>query len=100
MANITRHWSELQQVMNCKKNITKKTFVAKRKVKKIKFSNQYIRCYLPTFDQILKVGFWDHLEQISNVRMTFVQATFVMTLFVHIRNISAVTDPILTKLER
>ena len=22
MANITRHWSELQQVMNCKKNIT------------------------------------------------------------------------------
>ena len=34
-----------------------------------------------------------HLEQIPTVMATFVQTTFV-----HIRNISAVTDPILTKL--
>ena len=35
----------------------------------------------------------------TNVRMTFVvQATFVLVTFVHIRNISAVTDPILMKL--
>ena len=31
--------------------------------------------------------------------MTFVQATFVLATFVHIRNISAATDPILTKLK-
>ena len=30
--------------------------------------------------------------------MTFVQATYVMETFVHISNISAVSDPILTKL--
>ena len=31
------------------------------------------------------------------VTVTFVQATFILAIFVHIRNISAVTDPILTK---
>ena len=30
--------------------------------------------------------------------VTFVQATYVMATFVHISNISAVNDPILTKL--
>ena len=30
--------------------------------------------------------------------MTFVQATYVLATFVHIRNISAVPDPIETKL--
>ena len=32
------------------------------------------------------------------VTITFVQATFVLMAFVHIRNISAVTDTIVTKL--
>ena len=32
------------------------------------------------------------------VQAAFVQATFVQSTFVHIGNISAVTDPILTKL--
>ena len=45
----------------------------------------------------------DHLEQIPTVTLTIVQATFVLATFVlatfvHIRNISAVTDSILTKL--
>ena len=34
------------------------------------------------------------------VTVTFVQATFVLAPFVNIRNISAVTDPILVKLYR
>ena len=41
------------------------------------------------------VGSYEHLEQIPTVWVTFVHATFV-----HIRNISAVTDPILMKLYR
>ena len=32
--------------------------------------------------------------------VTFVQATFVLAIFVHIRNISAFTDSILTKLQK
>ena len=54
------------------------------------------------------VGSWEHLEQIPTVTGTFVQAifvqaeTFVQALFVQafvqIRNISAVTDTIWTKL--
>ena len=59
---------------------------------------QYLSCYWPDFDQTLKVGSWEHLEQVPTVTVTFVQATFVLATFVHIRNISAVTDPILTKL--
>ena len=31
------------------------------------------------------------------VTVTFVKATFVLATFVHIKNMSAVTDPILTK---
>ena len=54
-------------------------------------------CYLPDFDQTLKVGYWDTLEQIPTAMMTFVQATSVLTIFVHIKNISAVTDPIFIK---
>ena len=46
---------------------------------------------------------WEHLEQIPTLPVTFaqailVQATFVLVTFVHIRNISAVTDTIWTKL--
>ena len=55
----------------------------------------YVFCY---FDQTLKVGSWEPLEEIPTAMVTFVQATFVLATFVHIRNISAVTDPILTKL--
>ena len=49
------------------------------------------------FVETLKVGSWKHIEHIS-VIMTFVQTTFVLVIFVHNRNISAVTDPILIKL--
>ena len=63
----------------------------------------YLSCYWPDFDKTLKVASWEHLEQISTVTVTFVQArfihtTFVLVTFVHIRNISAVTDTIWTKL--
>ena len=57
-----------------------------------------VSCYRPDFDETLKVAFWEHLEQIPTIKLTFVQATFVLVTFVHIRNISTVTDPILIKL--
>ena len=53
--------------------------------------------YWPDFDDNLNVGSWEHIEQISTVTMTFVQATFVLVTFVHIRSISAVTDTIWAK---
>ena len=53
---------------------------------------QYLSCY--DFDQTWKTGSCDHPEQIPTVMVTFVQATFVLTTFVHIRNISVVTDQI------
>ena len=34
------------------------------------------------------------------INLTFVQATFALATFVHIRNISTVTDPILIKLDK
>ena len=61
---------------------------------------QYLSCYWPDVDETLKVGSCEHLEQIPTVRVTFVHATFVLATYVHIRNISAVTDPILMKLYR
>ena len=57
---------------------------------------QYISCYWPDFDETLKVGSCEHLEQIPTV--TFVQSTYVLATITHIRNISAVTDPILMEL--
>ena len=60
-------------------------------------SRQYLSCYWPDFDQTLKVGSWEHQEDIPTVMVTFVQATFVLATFVHIRNVSAVTDPIFNK---
>ena len=42
----------------------------------------------PDYDETLKIGSWEHLEQIPTVMVTFVQATFVLATFVHIRNIS------------
>ena len=59
---------------------------------------QYLSCYWFDFDQILNVGSRDLYEHIPTVTMTSVQAIFVLATFVHIRNISAVTGPILTKL--
>ena len=58
----------------------------------------YLSCYWPDFDETLKVGSCEHLEQIPSVMVTFVTATFVLATFVHIRNISVLTVPILMKL--
>ena len=58
---------------------------------------EYLSWYWPDFDQTLKEGSWDHLSQIQTVTVTFVHATFVLETLVHIRNISAVTDQILTR---
>ena len=52
---------------------------------------------LAHFDQTLKIVYWDHLEQISTVMAIFVEAIFVLAIFVHIRNISADTDPQILK---
>ena len=49
-------------------------------------------------NETLKVTFWEHLEQIPTIKLTFVHETFVLVTFVHIRIILAVTDPILMKL--
>merc|ERR1711942_402806 len=49
---------------------------------------QYLSCYKLDFDETLKVGSCEHQEQIPTVMVTFVQATFVLTTFFHIRNIS------------
>ena len=59
---------------------------------------EYLSCYLPDFDETLNVASLEHLVQIPTINLTFVKATFVLGTFVHIRNISAVTDPMLTKL--
>ena len=58
---------------------------------------EYLSCYLLDFDKTLKVGAWEHLEQIPTVTVTFVRATFIQVTFVHIRNVSGVTDPIFMK---
>ena len=55
---------------------------------------EYHGCYWPNFDETLKVASMEHLEKISTVTVTSVQETFVLATFVHIRNISVVTDPI------
>ena len=59
---------------------------------------EYLSSNCPDFDETLKIGSWEHLERISTVMVTFVKATFVLVTYVHIRNISALTDPILMKL--
>ena len=42
----------------------------------------------PDLDQTLNKGSWEHLQQITTVTTTFVQATIVLGTFVHISNIS------------
>ena len=59
---------------------------------------QYLSCYRPDFEETSKVGSCEHLEQIPTIRVTIVHAAFVLATFVHIRNISAVTDTIWTTL--
>ena len=59
---------------------------------------QYLSYYSPDFDETLNIGSWEYLEPIPNVSVTFVQTKFAQVTFVRIRNILAVTDPILTKL--
>ena len=55
---------------------------------------EYLSCYWPNFDETLNIGSWKHLQQIPTVMVAFAQATFVQVTFVHIRKISAVTDPL------
>ena len=64
------------------------------------FRQQYLSCYWPDLDQTLYKGSWEHIQQITTVTTTFVQATFVLGTFVHFRNISATTDLTLNKLLR
>ena len=59
---------------------------------------QYLSYYWPDLDQTLNKESLEHLQQITTVTTTFVQATFVLGTFVHISNISAVTGPIWIKL--
>ena len=59
---------------------------------------EYLRCYWPDFDETLNVPSWEHPEQISTIKMTFFQATFDLGTFVHIRDVSAFTNSIFTKL--
>ena len=59
---------------------------------------EYLHCYWTDFDETLKLASWEQLEQIPTIKLIFVQATFVLATFVHIRNISTVTNPILIKL--
>ena len=49
---------------------------------------QYLSCYWPDLDQTLNKGSLEHIQLITTVTTTFVQATFVLGTFVHINNIS------------
>ena len=51
---------------------------------------QYFKCYRLDFDETSKLGYWEYLEPIPTVMMIFVSVIFVLSTFVHIRNISAV----------
>ena len=59
---------------------------------------EYLSCYWSDFDETLSVASWKHLEQVPTIKLTFVHATFALATIVHIKNILAVTDPILMKL--
>ena len=59
---------------------------------------QYLSRYWPDLDQTLNNGSWKHIQQITTVTTTFVQATFVVGTFVHISNYSADTGRIWNKL--
>ena len=57
---------------------------------------QYLSRYRPDVDQTLNIRSWDYLQHIYNAM--FVQAAFLLATFVHIRNISAVPNSILSKI--
>ena len=78
-------------------NLTKVGFYVKMSLHTTKKTPcpQYLICYWHYFDDILKAGSLENLEQISTVIVTFVEVTFVLVTLVHIRNISPITDPIL-----
>ena len=46
---------------------------------------EYLSSNCPDFDETLKIGSWEHLEQIPTVMVTFVDATFVQATSVHSR---------------
>ena len=52
---------------------------------------KYLTCYWTNFDETLNLASSKHLEQILTIKLTFVQATFVLATSVHIQNFSAVT---------
>ena len=47
---------------------------------------KYLSCDCPFFDETLKLGPWEHLEQIQTAKETFIKLTFVLATFIHIRN--------------
>ena len=51
-----------------------------------------ISIYVNQLTETLNEGSWEHTQQITTANTTFAQATYVMATFVHISNISAVTD--------
>ena len=55
---------------------------------------QFLKCYLPEFDQILKLGSGEHLERIPTVIVTFVQATYMSLRHL---SISAITQLLLAR---
>ena len=82
-------WEHLEQIPTTKLTFVQATFVLvtfvhTRNISAVTYS---------IYDENLKVASGDHLEQTSTIKLTFIQATFV-----NIRNISAVTDPMLMKL--
>ena len=48
---------------------------------------KYLSFNWHNFDETLKIGFWEHLEQIWTVMVTIFEGTFVLTTFVHIRTL-------------
>ena len=42
---------------------------------------EYLSSNSPDFDETLKIGSWEHLEQIQTVTVTFVQAIFFQATF-------------------
>ena len=43
----------------------------------LKIFEEYLSSNRPDFDETLKVGSWEHLEQITTVTVAFVQDIFV-----------------------
>ena len=87
-------WEHLEQITNCHSDIYPGNICSGD----ICTYQEYLSCYWPDFDETLNVASWEHLEQIPTIKFSFAHAIFVLVTSVGIRNISAVTDPILIKL--